>query len=283
MTQMSYRRGATMTRYSRHEHALLRGSTEHYLDARLYDHEYQRRRVDVNFYRRQAREGGREILELGCGTGRVLVPLVRDGHRVVGLDRSQNMLRRCAERVTRLPASVRERALLVRADFRRFALGRRWPLILCPFNAMMHLYNREDVYRFLECVRDHLAPGGRFCFDVLNPDLRWLTRDPHRRWSRTRFKDPVSGRSYYYSTNHTYDAATQIAWIRIYYDEIEAPAGRLPRSRVVELTHRQFFPEELLALLDHAGFRVERRDGGFDGEPFTAEADSQVCTCSMRD
>ena len=261
---------------------LARATTDHYDDPWLYDHEYRRRRGDLAFYRRVAREGGGEVLELGCGTGRVLVPLLRDGLRVVGVDASQAMLRRCAERVLRLSPPRRARAHLLRADFRRFSFGRRFSTVICPFNAMMHLYTRDDIARFLGCVREHLLPGGRFAFDVLNPDLGWLTRDSNRRWARTRFKHPVTGRAYYYSTNQSYDPATQIAWIRIYYDEADLPEGAIARSRVVPLAHRQFFPEELLALLDHHGFTVERRDGDFDGEPFAGDSDAQVCTCSIR-
>jgi hypothetical protein len=214
------------------------------------------------------------------------------------------MLARCAERVARLPAGARERALLVRADFRRLALGRSFPLILCPFNAMQHLYSRADVEAFLDVVRAHLAPGGTFAFDVLNPDVKWLSRDPDKRWARTRFKDPRTGALYYYSTNHCYDAATQINWIRLYYDlDPEPPVGdRTPRegdlnpprgaknrdperprrAKVVHLAQRQFFPEELGELLHYNGFSVEGREGGFGGEPFDSDSDSQVCRCSIR-
>ena len=260
-----------------------RATFEHYADPWLYDHEYRRRRADVNWYRARARSLGGDVLELGCGSGRVLVPLVRDGLHVVGVDASQPMLVRCQERLARLAPSARDRARLVRADFRALPFARRWPVIICPFNAMMHLYSRDDLSRFFDGVRDRLAPGGRFVFDILNPDLKWLNRDPHRRWARTRFKDPRSGASWIYTTNHFYDAATQIAWIRIFYDALDAPSEKLPRTRVVRLAHRQIFPEELLLLLDNAGFTVEERLGDFDGSAFTGDSESQVCTCSIRD
>lgn len=218
------------------EPRLERGTVEHYLDPLLYDHEYRRRRADVNYYR--ALVGGRlvplgprppSVLELGCGSGRLLLPLLRDGHAVTGVDLSTPMLRRCQERLDRLPPSLRARATLVRGDFRELRLGRRFSLVLCPFNAMMHLYTRQDLEAFLAVVRAHLAPGGRFAFDVMNPDLEWLMRDPGHRWARTRFKDPRDGRTYYYSTNHVYDRVTQVNHIRLYYDE--APAAAPARRR----------------------------------------------------
>ena len=146
---------------------------------------------------------------------------------------------------------------------------------------MMHLYTRDDLERFFACVRAHLAPGGHFAFDVLNPDLGWLTRDPARRWARTRFKDPSSGRLFHYSTNHTYDEVAQIAWIRIFYDPIDGGEGASPLPHVVHLAHRQLFPEELSNLLASNDLRLEHRDGGFVGEPFRSGSDSQVCRCSI--
>jgi SAM-dependent methyltransferase len=263
--------------------ALAAGTREHYEDAELYDHEYKRRRDDVRYYRALARRelgapsDQRAILELGCGSGRTLLPLLRDGWRVTGVDRSPAMLARARERLDRLGGDGLARCELVQGDFREVALGRRFALVICPFNAFMHLYTVEDVERFLAVVRAHLLPSGLFAFDVLNPDLRWLSRDPHKRWSRTRFRHPRTGRWTIYSTSVTYDAALQIAFIRIYY---QGESGG--RAHVVRLAHRQFFPLELAALLHYNGLAVESHDGGFDGEPLVPESEEQVLRCRSR-
>lgn len=254
------------------------GSVEHYLEPELYDHEYRRRRADVNFYREVARQRGGPVLELGCGTGRVLVALCRDGHQVVGVDRGPAMLQRAAMRVGRLARAARGRATLLCADFREFTLRRRFPLIICPFNAFQHLYERRDVEAFLRRVDEHLAPGGRFVFDILLPDLRWLTRDPTRLWARTRFKHPRTGRPVLYATNQTYDPVRQIAFMRIFYEPLDLPPEQR-RTRVVRLAHRQFFPSEIADLLHYNGFDIEARYGGFRGEPMGPDADSQVLIC----
>lgn len=263
--------------------ALAAGTTEHYEDAALYDHEYKRRRDDVRWYRKLARaelgkpDRRRAILELGCGSGRTLLPLVRDGWHVVGVDAAPAMLARCTERLARLGRDAAARAELHEGDFRAVDLGRRFPLVICPFNAFMHLYTRADVERFLAVVRRHLAPGGLFAFDVLNPDLAWLSRDPTRRWSRTRFRHPRTGKLMVYSTSLSYDAALQIAFMRIYYE----PEGG-GRERVVRLAHRQFFPLELQALLHYNGFTVEAHEGGFDGQQLVPESEEQVIRCRSR-
>jgi len=252
---------------------------EHYADAVLYDYEYRRRRADVNFYRDLAREhGADEVLELACGSGRVTIPLARDGHSVVGFDLSAAMVARARDRVARIGKAPRARIALFRGDMRRFELTRKFPLIIGAFNSLEHLYTRVDLAACLACVKAHLAPGGRFAFDVQNPDLKWLTRDPNKRWSRTRFLDPRSGVRLEYTSSHLYDPVSQIAFIKFYYQTLEEDPGDR-RTSVIRLAQRKFFPAELEALLAANGLRVERRFGGFAREPLHGDTESQVLVC----
>jgi SAM-dependent methyltransferase len=187
------------------------------------------------------------------------------------------MLERAQARLSRL-GRHKTRAHLLRGDMRRFALGRRFPLVLMAFNSFEHLYTRVEVAACLERVAGHLAPGGVFAFDVQNPDLRWLCRDPRKRWARTRFRHPETGERLVYTTNHLYDPVSQIALIRLYY----APEEEGGREKVVTLSQRKFFPAELEALLHAGGFRITERYGDFADEPLTGEAESQVQVCTVR-
>ncbi|HMG19965.1 MAG TPA: class I SAM-dependent methyltransferase, partial [Kofleriaceae bacterium] len=220
------------------------GSREHYADAALYDYEYRRRRSDVTFYRELARRRGADrILELGAGTGRVTVPLARDGRQVVAVDRSPEMVARLRDRVARLAPSAAARITPVIGDLRGFAVEGRFPLAIAAFNVLEHLYTRGEVTACLQRIAAHLEPGGALAFDVQLPDLAWLTRDASRRWARTRFTDPSTGRAMYYSTNHDYDPISQIALIRLYYEPADEPGaaggparrepgrGRMPDER----------------------------------------------------
>ena len=283
------------------------GSREHYADAALYDYEYRRRRADVSFYREVARQRGADrILELGAGSGRVTLPLARDGHEVVALDQSATMLARLRARIARLPPAAAARITTVQGDLRSFALGPRagrFPLVIAAFNVLEHLYTRGEVDACLQRIAAHLAPGGAFVFDVQLPDLAWLLRDSSRRWAKTRFTDPTTGRRMFYSTNHDYDPVSQIALIRLYYEPVDgpadepggergaparrrrgppdgrAPAGQAGAGRVVKLSQRKFFPAELEALVAHAGFRVTARYGDFSFRPLDGAAESQVLVC----
>jgi SAM-dependent methyltransferase len=259
------------------------GSREHFVDAALYDYEYRRRRADLNFYRHLAKNRMEfvpgPVLDLACGSGRLLVPLLRDGHEVAGLDRSWTMLAAAARRVHRLSPSRRQRCTLVRADLRAFAFRRQATLAISAFHSVQHLYTDEDFLAFLACARGSLRKGGWLAFDVLPPDPAWLARDPDRRWGRTTFRHPATRQRYVYTTNHTYDPVARLLHMRLHYqpvDERGRPAGK---ERTVRLCHRQFQPDQIARLLGLGGFRPLAAFGGFDGRPLTGNArtaDEQV-------
>ena len=248
------------------------GSREAFDDAALYDFEYRRRRGDINFYRRLA--GNRlqfapagPIVDLACGTGRLLMPLLRDGHTVVGLDRSAAMLAAARRRVARLSASRRSRCLLLRADLRTFALRPRFALAVAAFHSVQHLYSMADLQRFLRATRACLVPGGWLAFDVLPPDPAWIGRDPLRRWGRTVFRHPLSRQRLVYTNNHRFDPHRCVLHMRLYYQPLDGHGRPSGPERVVRLCHRQLEPTLVKGLLERTGFRLLACFGGFDGRP----------------
>lgn len=246
------------------------GAREPFEDAALYDFEYRRRRADINFYRHMANnrmECGTAgpILDLACGTGRLFIPLLRDGHTVVGLDRAPAMLTRAAARLRRLPDRRRRRGLLLRADLRAFALRPRFALAVCAFHSVQHLITDADLVRFFRSVRASLLPDGWLTFDVLPPDPTWIARDPQRRWARTVFRHPTTYDRLTYTTNHVYDDRRRTLHMRLYYQPIDDKGRVVHRERVMRLCHRQIAPAEMKQLLRRAGFRMLALFGSFDG------------------
>jgi len=127
----------------------------------------------VRWYLRHAGEVGGEILEVACGTGSLLVPLARAGHRVTGLDLSRTMLAIARERIDALPPKVAALADPIRGDMSDFDLGRRFSLAILADNSFRELETREELLACLRCIRRHLEPGGRFLLTEVrfNPDL----------------------------------------------------------------------------------------------------------------
>src|SRR5689334_10632334 len=104
---------------------------------------YQTRR-DVEFWVDAARAAKGPVLELGCGTGRVLLPIARAGVEVTGLDRSRPMLDKARANLARENEAVRARVHLHEGDMRDFDLGRRFALVLAPFRSFQHLVEIDD-------------------------------------------------------------------------------------------------------------------------------------------
>jgi SAM-dependent methyltransferase len=246
------------------------GGREAFEDAALYDFEYRRRRADITFYRCLAQDRVQfapvgPVLDLACGTGRLLVPLLRDGHTVVGLDRSAAMLAAAGRRVTRLSAVRRQRCLLLRGDLRSFAFRPVFALAVAAFHSVQHLYSEADLRRFLRAARAALLPGGWLAFDVLPPDPAWIGRDPERRWGRTVFRHPISGQRLVYTNHHRFDPRRRVLHMRLCYQPIDPRGHPCGPERVVRLCHRQLEPAVVGDLLARAGFRLLACFGGFDG------------------
>ena len=247
------------------------GCREPFVDAALYDYEYRHRRADLNFYRQLAKNrlefAAGPVLDLACGSGRLLLPLLRDGHQVIGLDRAPEMLAAAVRRIRRLSAARRARSTLVRADLRAFAILPKATLAISAFHSVQHLHSDEDILRFLACVRAGLMKGGWLAFDVLPPDPAWLGRDPRRRWGRTTLRHPTTKQRFVYSSNHVYDPDTRLLHMRLYYQPVDGRGRQRGKERTIRLCHRQLAPDEGERLLAGAGFRLIEILGGFDGRP----------------
>jgi SAM-dependent methyltransferase len=247
----------------------LAGAREPFVDAELYDFEYRRRRADIAFYRALARNrmefSPGPILDLGCGTGRLLVPLLRDGHMVVGLDHSSEMLTAANRRIHGLSPGRRRNCVLVRADLRAFALRLQATLAIAAFHSVQHLYTDADFLCFLRNTRACLAKGSWLLFDVLPPNPTWFARDPKRRWARTVFRHPITKQRLVYTTNHVYDAQRQVVHMRLYYAPVDEHGTPRGKERILRLSHRQFWPVDIKRMLESSGFRLTETFGGFDG------------------
>jgi len=238
--------------------------------ARHYDAAYARLRDpagDADFYLALARESGGPVLELGCGTGRTLLPIARAGLPCTGLDLSAAMLD--ALRAKSPPANLR----LVQGRMQGFDLGaERFALVTAPFRAFQHLQTVEDQLACLACVRRHLAPGGAFAFDVFQPRLERtaIVHEPEQEDCRFRDGDDEVVRR----VSVTRDHARQRMRVTLHYDR-ERDGQRVARE-TAEFSMRWFFRYELEHLLARAGLGDFTLYGGFDRSAFGAGSSDLV-------
>lgn len=222
------------------------------------------------FYVEEARRSGGRVLELGCGSGRLTVPIAKSGVEICGADLSEPMLD--AARAKALEAGVQ--VPFVRADMRTFDMPGPFAAILIPGNSLLHLFTIADLKACLRAVRRHFAPGGRLIFDISKWDIAQLARDCRQRYPVLSLEDADRGEITIEETA-TYNAAEQVREI-VWY--LSSPGER--DFRAIEYRLRVIFPEELLLLIEIAGFELEARFGEFTRAPFDASSPRQVCICS---
>lgn len=241
-----------------------------YFDGRHYDERYRAFMQDLPFWVEMAKEYGDPILELACGTGRVSIPLAKEGFRVTGIDISDSMLAEAKKKLSQASVSVE----LVKADVRDFDLGKRFSLIIFPANSICHLLTLKDLEACLRCVRRHLERSGRFIIDVFNPRLDILLRNPSQKYPHSEYPDPGGKGTIVVTETNMYNSASQINTIKLFY----SLPGR--EEKVVEELHmRIYFPQELDELMKYNGFQIEEKFGDHGLVPFGPAAQKQLVVC----
>lgn len=241
-----------------------------YRDAEFYDAEFSAREFEIPFYRRWAARCGDPILEVACGTGRLTIPIAEDGRAIVGLDVSGPMLSLAARKSAERGLAVE----WVHQDCREMRLDRKFSLIFAATNAMQHLLDRESAEAFLRSAAAHVRPDGFLVLDVFNPDVRRLARGPQERYVQKTFAD-AAGNRIEVEASSRYLAETQI----LHFDLTYRRGTEVVRTKSVDM--RCFFPEELLALCHHNGWRVTDRFGDYDETPFTSASPKQLLVCRL--
>lgn len=241
--------------------------------ARFYDLEYQTFTDDLDLYRSMAARSGSPVLELACGSGRVLVPLARAGHAVVGVDISPPMLAIARERVAEEEPSVRQRVSLVQGDMRRFRLAQRFRLAFYAINSFMHLTTPADQARSLRCVHRHLQSDGLLMVDIFNPDLSLFDSSGRMFYERS-MADRQAGTTVTKMVTTWVDRANQVNHITFFYDEIGKDKA-LQRT-VAPITQRYLYRYEMEHLLQRCGFAVEHVYGTLDLEEYAGDSPKMV-------
>ena len=232
--------------------------------SRYYDLENADFTEDLDYWLDLAEEHGNPILELGCGTGRVLLNLARRGHAVTGVDNSPEMLARLQAKLA--AASGQHLAAapqIVQAGLEDFELPQRFRLAIMPFNTFMHLLTTEAQLVALERIRRHLAPGGALALDMPNPGEAYAAQEQGLTLERTFFDGDRTVQQF---SSIALDRAAQLAHITWNYDAT-GPDGALQRS-IVPLTLRYTFPAEMSLLLSRAGLALSHLYGDYDRSPF---------------
>jgi SAM-dependent methyltransferase len=257
--------------------------------AELYDklssefYDYHAKRGDIEFFVGYGLESGGPVLELGCGTGRILIPTARAGVEITGLELSAEMLKICRSKLDVEPEEVKARTSLVNADMRSFDLKRKFSLVTITYGPFNNLITVREQLDCLACIRKHLKPGGRLVFDVFfaGPDILAIEEETPIVTGRPPFLMP-DGRSVTWGLRfHDVDYHLQIIHEELLYD-VTYPDGRLERL-VYPSPLRFYFRYEVEHLLARSGFTVEAVYADFNRAPFGSKPPEELILVAKKE
>jgi SAM-dependent methyltransferase len=228
---------------------------------------------DIPFYvglAGDAAKAGREVLELGCGTGRVTIPIAQAGVPVTGLDSSAEMLSIARAKAQRLGATG---VTWWQADMAAFTVEKRFGLIIIPLRSFLMLLTLEEQRACLTRVHDHLIEGGRLALNIFNPSplgmAVWIA-DRQDMWRRRR---PAAGIEDWFKRD--FDIARQLMSERQTRLHL-SPEGVVTKRTENSLRLRWIHRYEMQYLLELTGFEIESLSGWFDGREFNRDSEEMV-------
>lgn len=247
--------------------------------ARFYEMDYGALDSDLVMFQQFATRTGSPILEVACGTGRVLLPLARQGHQVTGVDVSEAMLDVARSKVA--AEGLADRVRLYHQDMRELDLGQQFNLILVALNSFTHLATLDDQLAALACMRRHLHPGGVLVLDLFNPDLDRLLGFHGQVTLEKTMVDEETGHQVMRFRTEKVDFAQQLLHVTYIVDEVDSQ-GQVQRT-LFPFYMRYLFRYELELLLRHSGFVLEAVYGSYDLDPFDGDSEKMIAVARWPD
>ncbi len=245
--------------------------------APFYDIEHAHFDEDVSLYLNYAEMCSGPLLELACGSGRLLVPLACEGYTLTGVDSSKSMLDLAQNALEE--AGVAEQCTLVQENMTTMRLGRKFSLAFLALGSFAHVYHRKEQRQTLTTVHDHLTTGSRFILDISNADVRYMEQLSGQvlhqgTWKRedgsvlSHFVSPASSQS------------KHLLELTHFYDEHRQGEGV---HRTVTTTHLYLFEKnEVELLLEEAGFEIIDVFGDYEMSPFELDSPRMIFIAEAR-
>ena len=247
--------------------------------ARYYDLSHDSLIDDIRFVLDLAATVAGPVLEIGCGSGRLMAPLARAGFDVTGVDTSSEMLARAQLRLVAEPPEVRARVRLIETDVKDLSLPHAEPfaLIIFSYNTFMHL-DEAGAGAALKRLRPLLRAGGRLLIDVANPILLSMSADDPDFVLEDVLEDKVHGETIRQYTAYVGIPGEQVVDVTWVYEAGSAADGSedgLKRTRA-QMRYFYLYPHQYDLLLTLTGFRLVNLFGGYEGEQFDEESDRLI-------
>lgn len=227
---------------------------------------------DLQFYKKWLpKNKDAKILELCCGTGRLTIPIAKDGYNICGVDYTLSMLEQARVKASEVGLGIN----FIEADIRTLNLQEKFDLIFMPFNSIHHLYKNEDLFKALKGIKNHLKAEGFFLLDCFNPNIQYIVKGEKEQKVIAEYTTNDE-RKVLIKQTMCYENATQINRIKWHYfinDKFHS---------VQNMDMRLFFPQELDSYLEWAGFNVIHKFGSFEEEAFNDNSEKQIYVLALK-
>ncbi len=239
-------------------------------DATVYDG-MNTNLADLEFYKRWLpKNKDANILELCCGTGRLTLPIAKEGYHISGVDFTASMLEQAKAKASEEGLKIE----FIEADIRTLDLREKYDLIFIPFNSIHHLYKNEDLFMAFNVVKNHLKDGGLFLLDCFNPNIQYIVEAEKEQKEIAEYTTS-DGREILIKQVLRYENNTQINRIEWHYyinGEFDS---------IQNLDMRLFFPQELDSYIKRSGFNIIHKFGSFKEEVFNHNSEKQIFVCQL--
>ncbi|MFY0631753.1 MAG: class I SAM-dependent methyltransferase [Flavobacteriaceae bacterium] len=225
--------------------------------------------TDLKFYKKWLpKNKNARILELCCGTGRLTLPIAKEGYNITGVDITFTMLEEAKTKALEAGLEIE----FIQADIRTLDLSEKYDLIFIPFNSIHHLYQNEDLFQAFKAVKNHLKENGLFLLDCYNPNIQYITEGEKEQKTIAEFTTK-DGRDILIKQKMRYENKTQINRIEWHYyinNEFDS---------IQNLDMRMYFPQELNSYLEQNGFTIIHKFGNIEEDTFNDDSEKQIFVC----
>ncbi|MFC1564098.1 class I SAM-dependent methyltransferase [candidate division KSB1 bacterium] len=245
--------------------------------ASYYDIEWRELKEDIPFLLEETKKTKGSILELACGSGRIMIPFAEAGHEIWGFDNSDEMLALFEKNLENGKPEWKDLIHYSNQDMVDFKYSRKFGLIIIPFNSFLLMTDRKDMDKCLKNCRNHLEKGGVFIIDVFSPNFELCAAKEPKMSFLKHFYHPGIDKVVVQWEYAVRDMGEQVIDIDFLYEEYDK-IGRLER-KTQNLKMSLVFRYELQYMLEKNGFKIQKFYGNYDRSPFTSESPQMIYIC----
>lgn len=243
-----------------------------YYNGEFYDHIMEgmvNKPTDIPFWIESVNMYGKPVLELTCGTGRIITEILDRSHQSTGIDNSESMLSVARNKSPYIN--------WINADVRNFNLNRKFPLIIFPYNAFCHFLKSSDVTNCLSCIKDHLTTDGTLIIDIFNPSSQYLMELLSNRTRHlSTFRDHHKQQQVTMKMNRVYSESKQVINAKLIFEFSDSQS-----NSIEEFQYKVYFPQEIDNLVKQNSFSIQDKFGDFKWSPFNADSSRQILVCKL--